>query len=208
MCGFTYIYICIFIYIRTCVYIYIHKYLYVCVYICIYIYVCTNCLAVSITNFTTQKSTALCPLDFRGMNAMYECNAVSDESSPHCSVRHTAMVGALKSQISIAEYRLFYRALLQKRPMILSILVTKATPLLCLTQQCATVCCGVWQCAALHSYLHICVECVDSHPTRGGGLGSRPRKMYGERLGDGVEYHLMSPTPRRSVPFTTGRRAH
>jgi len=34
-------------------------------------------------------------------------------------------------------------------------------------------------------------------PQRGGGLGSRPKKMYGERLGDGVEYHLMSPTPRR-----------
>ena len=34
-------------------------------------------------------------------------------------------------------------------------------------------------------------------PQRGGGLGSRPKKMYGERLGDGVEYHLMKPTPRR-----------
>jgi len=32
---------------------------------------------------------------------------------------------------------------------------------------------------------------------RGEGLGSRPKKMYGERLGDGVEYHLMKPTPRR-----------
>jgi len=32
---------------------------------------------------------------------------------------------------------------------------------------------------------------------RGGGLGSRPKKMYGERLGDGVEYHWMKPTPRR-----------
>ena len=32
---------------------------------------------------------------------------------------------------------------------------------------------------------------------RGGGLGSRPKKMYGERLGDGVENHLMKPTPRR-----------
>jgi len=31
---------------------------------------------------------------------------------------------------------------------------------------------------------------------RGGGLGSRPKKMYGERLGDGVEYHL-----RRGVGF-------
>ena len=47
-----------------------------------------------------------------------------------------------------------------------------------------------------------------NHPVRGGGLGSRPNKMYGERLGDGVEYHLMSPTPRRYVPFTTGHRAH
>jgi len=43
---------------------------------------------------------------------------------------------------------------------------------------------------------------------RGGGLGSRPKKMYGERLGDGVEYHLMKPTPCREVPFTTGRRFH
>jgi len=33
------------------------------------------------------------------------------------------------------------------------------------------------------------------YTSRGGGLGSRPKKMYGERLGDGVEYHLMSPTP-------------
>jgi len=41
-----------------------------------------------------------------------------------------------------------------------------------------------------------CVAC--SHElSRGGGLGSRPKKMYGERLGDGVEYHLMKPTPRR-----------
>ena len=41
-------------------------------------------------------------------------------------------------------------------------------------------------------------SCVHYHTTtRGGGLGSRPKNMYGERLGDGVEYHLMKPTPRR-----------
>jgi len=40
------------------------------------------------------------------------------------------------------------------------------------------------------------------------GVGSRPQKMYGERLGDGVEYHLMSPTPRRKWDLTTWRRAH
>ena len=41
------------------------------------------------------------------------------------------------------------------------------------------------------------VEYVKTRWSRGGGLGSRPKKMYGERLGDGVEYHLMKPTPRR-----------
>ena len=35
-----------------------------------------------------------------------------------------------------------------------------------------------------------------SFEVRGAELGSRPKKMYGERLGDGVEYHLMSTTPR------------
>jgi len=42
-------------------------------------------------------------------------------------------------------------------------------------------------------YVYTC-EC---RVARGRGLGSRPKKMYGERLGDGVEYHLMKPTPRR-----------
>jgi len=40
-------------------------------------------------------------------------------------------------------------------------------------------------------------ECILYLVKRGGGLGSRPKNMYGERLGDGVEYHLMKPTPRR-----------
>ena len=39
-------------------------------------------------------------------------------------------VGSNKLEVSFAEYRLFYRALLQKRPVILSILLTKATPYL------------------------------------------------------------------------------
>jgi len=41
------------------------------------------------------------------------------------------------------------------------------------------------------------LRAVMTHRRRGGGLGSRPKKMYGERLRDGVEYHLMSPTPLR-----------
>jgi len=38
------------------------------------------------------------------------------------------LVGSIQLQVSFAEYSLFYRALLQKRPVILSILLTVATP--------------------------------------------------------------------------------
>jgi len=96
----------------------------------------------------------------------------------------------------------------------------------CSVLQRVAVCCSVLQCSNYPSTREVpyfCVEfvqwvllstrcvcnvcytlqivCVFG---RGGGLGSRPKK----RLGDGVGYHLMSPTPRRYVPFTTGRRAH
>ena len=53
------------------------------------------------------------------------------------------------------------------------------------------ICC-IDKCALLR----ICMCVLEYLGMRGGGLGSRPKKMYGERLGDGVEYHLMSPTPR------------
>ena len=45
--------------------------------------------------------------------------------------------------------------------------------------------------------MHISMVEVERVHRRGGGLGSRPKKLYGERLGDGVEYHSMKPTPRR-----------
>jgi len=38
------------------------------------------------------------------------------------------LVGSLKLYVSFAEYRLFYRALLQKRPIILRSLLIVATP--------------------------------------------------------------------------------
>ena len=38
------------------------------------------------------------------------------------------LVGSIKLQVSFAEYSLFYWALLHKRPIILSILLTEATP--------------------------------------------------------------------------------
>jgi len=43
-------------------------------------------------------------------------------------MRWLRLVGSLKSQVSFAEKRLFYRALLQKRPIILRSLLIVATP--------------------------------------------------------------------------------
>jgi len=52
----------------------------------------------------------------------YECIL----HSPHMGWLRS--VGSIRLQVSFAEYRLFYRALLQKRPIILSILLIVATP--------------------------------------------------------------------------------
>ena len=51
-----------------------------------------------------------------------------------CYGRLLRSVGSIKLWVSFAYYRLFYRALLQKRPIILSILLTKATPYLALCE--------------------------------------------------------------------------
>ena len=60
-------------------------------------------------------------------------------------------------------------------------------------RECARMGECVLECEIVCSDARMCVRMRG----RGGGLGSRPKKMYGERLGDGVEYHLMKPTPRR-----------
>ena len=72
---------------------------------------------------------------------------------------------------------------------------------------CVSIYTCIWRASnPAHLYIHVYIlthtlhiKCIPMRGIRGevGGLGSRPKKMYGERLGDGVEYHLMSPTPRR-----------
>ena len=45
-----------------------------------------------------------------------------------CHTGWLRLVGSIKSQVSFVESSLFYRALLQKRPVISSILLPEATP--------------------------------------------------------------------------------
>ena len=56
------------------------------------------------------------------------------------------VVGSFKLYVSLAEYRLFYRALLQKRPIILRSLPIVATP-----------CAHLFKCTVMSPRLHMCV---------------------------------------------------
>jgi len=62
---------------------------------------------------------------------------------------------------------------------------------------CVLECVRMYEGVSVNVMAHLARHIFICLVTRGGGLGSRPKKMHGERLRDGVEYHLMSPTPRR-----------
>jgi len=71
------------------------------------------------------------------------------------------VVGSFKLHVSFAEYRLFYRALLQKRPIILRSLLIVATPYQC---DVAVCCCSVLlQCVVAVRYCFcfcVFVQCM------------------------------------------------
>jgi len=71
-------------------------------------------------------------LQLESISIIYICHILSPTLHKlyhlHISMGWLRSVGSIKLQVSLAEYRLFYRALLQKRPIILLILLTKATP--------------------------------------------------------------------------------
>jgi len=65
------------------------------------------------------------------------------------------LVGSLKSQVSFAEYSLFYRALLQKRPIILRSLLIIATPYAYRMQDSVQTMCDLEQCTHLWYSTHL-----------------------------------------------------
>jgi len=106
---------------HSALYIYIHLYVNVCV--CMYIHLCMS----------KKKGTRAAPQSDMGPRL----SRFSNDSRFHIITTITLIhffmgwlqsVGSMKSQVSFAEYRLFYRALLQKRLIISSILLTEATP--------------------------------------------------------------------------------
>jgi len=103
-----------------CVYIHLYMYTYtqtdynyVCVYTYIQVYICVLCVGVHIYVYThehTQHSYVRVYLYIQ------------------IDMGWLRSVGSIKLQVPFAEYRLFYRALVQKRPMILRSLLILASP--------------------------------------------------------------------------------
>jgi len=101
--------ICIYIYIQY-IYIYIYIYIYYThtyIYVYVYIYINLFIHTYIYMSQTTQLVSVLMSAETTGW---------------------LRLVGSIKLYVSFAEYSLFYRSLLQKRPIILSILLTEATP--------------------------------------------------------------------------------
>ena len=111
---------------RECVCMYI----YICIYVYIYIYI-SMCVYIYIY---TECRPRLVSGDMGWLR----------------------LVGSITSQVSFAEYGLFYRALLQKRPIILSILLSEATPYCIMGYQYAEyVRESVYVC--IYTYVYMCI---------------------------------------------------
>jgi len=141
---YVYRYICTYIYVCTHIYICVQLFMYVFLYTCIYIYTVEKKwkskrsllskfelvpshlgLVSQIFVCTAPRGTVLISFKFKFIVQKSRQLAVF-------IVGWLRLVGSIKLQVSVAvaEYCLFYRALLQKRSTILSILLTGATPYL------------------------------------------------------------------------------
>ena len=145
-CMYTHIYICIYIYLYICIYIYIYMYMYTCIYVYIhvYIYIYINTYIYKYiytyirmyinTQTNTNKSynranTGLIKLPrIRAPPSSFIARYLNTQ--PRTDMGWLRLAGSFTLQVSFAEYSLFYRALLQKRPIILRSLLTVAPPYL------------------------------------------------------------------------------
>jgi len=116
ICINAHTYLCIY-YIYIYIYIYIYTYTYVCECVCV------NVLRIHIQIYHTNTVWwAHRGLFFSNVH-LYE-----NKTLILCVYRWLRLVGSLKSHVSFAEYCLFYRTLLQKRPTISRSLLIGATP--------------------------------------------------------------------------------
>jgi len=97
----------------------------ICVYECMHVREQDKCMQYTYKHICTYRYTYMCTRNretlWKSVH-MYRMWVIETEDR-----RWLRLVGSLKLQISFAEYTLFYRALLQKRPIILGSLLIVAT---------------------------------------------------------------------------------
>ena len=116
--------------ICTCIYVYLCMYSHVYTYMSVPVCICT-CIYVYLCMYSHVYTYMFIPICICTCIYVYLC------------MGWLQLVGSIKFWVSFAEYSLFNRDLLQKRPLILSILLTEATPYLCIS--------------CVHTYVHIYV---------------------------------------------------
>ena len=131
-------YVCACMYVHTCVHTCVHRltYIYIYIYTCICVYITQTYLHVCPPRTTHKRGSSRqqhSTPKSRGQHLRENhcpCH-IYISLYPHLyvlSMGWLRLVGSIKLQVSFAEYCLFNRALLQKRPIMLSMLLTKATP--------------------------------------------------------------------------------
>ena len=186
------------------VYMHIYKHVYVCIYICtyVYVYVYKHTICTAPRTRDTRASQISTPYLF-----MYICIFVYVYIYIYIYIYICIYVCVyIYTYIYICIYTQTYDLHSSSHAGHTGF-ANSASSILCLPTCTCVFICATWfiqSCDMTYSIVrHDSFKCATwlilmrANKARGAGLGSRPKKMYGERLGDGVEYHLMSPTPRR-----------
>jgi len=117
ICTYTYMYIYIYVYI----YIYMYKYIYIYIHI-----------EKSLVPWLIFFPWLVLSVRTQLLKQMKKINTHT-HTCRYFNMGWLRLVGSLKSWVSFTEYSLFYRALLQKRPIILRSLLDVLTPYVCLS---------------------------------------------------------------------------
>ena len=134
-------------------YTYLYVYIYICIYICMYKVIEKE----EQLQTNIQKAVTICMytpicMCIHIYMKIYVCTYIQ-EAEALIDMGQLRLVGSIKVQVFWAEYRLFHRALLQKRPMTLRSLLIVATPYIKKTM---TICVYTPIYIYIYIYVYIC----------------------------------------------------
>ena len=131
MCVRTCVLMCVYACVPVCMCVGVCVFVRACVCVCMYVCVCVCvresvwvCVCVCVQGIHAALTSTHIDHTLKRMYWLKHLRTYTRQSD----MGWLQSVGSIKLHVSFAEYCLFHRALLQKKPIILSILLTKATP--------------------------------------------------------------------------------